>query len=324
MLAEKLDLTVPFSLGDLIAAGETRADLRRMIRAQRFVRLGRGVFVDRESWRAADEPERHRILCRGLVRLLPPGAVFSHDSAALFHGLSTIDVWEPRLPTVTVMTARRERPQPPTRYRLHRAALPAAHVGTSVGLPMTQPARTVVDLARRVSFEEGVVLADSALRSAACSPQDLRDVYAFCRDWPGALAAGRVVYFADPSAESALESLARACFHTAGLPRPRLQVPVTAGSFHYRLDFLFERECTVVEADGMAKYTDMAVLRDEKLREDRLRDLGLEVVRLTWSELRQDPATVVTRIRRAFLRAEQRRSISGGQFAPGSGDLGGS
>jgi hypothetical protein len=42
----------------------------------------------------------------------------------------------------------------------------------------------------------------------------------------------------------------------------------------------------------------------EKLREDRLRALGLEVVRVTWSDL-DHPARTAMRIRQAFARARR-------------------
>lgn len=45
----------------------------------------------------------------------------------------------------------------------------------------------------------------------------------------------------------------------------------------------------------------------EKLREDALRDLGLEVARWTWADLR-DPAGVRRRVERALGRAAARRA----------------
>lgn len=74
-------------------------------------------------------------------------------------------------------------------------------------------------------------------------------------------------------------------------------------------DFLFRDQWTVVEFDGALKYATTADLVAEKLREDRLRELGYEVVRVTWADL-EHPARVVARIRAAFARATARRSRS--------------
>ena len=65
--------------------------------------------------------------------------------------------------------------------------------------------------------------------------------------------------------------------------------------------------------DGKVKYgrlrrpgeeSEDAVFR-EKLREDRVRDLGWEVVRWTWSDLQQ-PEVIADRLRRAFARGLRR------------------
>ena len=55
----------------------------------------------------------------------------------------------------------------------------------------------------------------------------------------------------------------------------------------------------VVEFDGAVKYQtgDGSVLFREKQREDRLRELGFEVVRVIWSELDR-PAEVIGRVQR--------------------------
>jgi very-short-patch-repair endonuclease len=57
------------------------------------------------------------------------------------------------------------------------------------------------------------------------------------------------------------------------------------------------------EADGVMKYGSADDLIAEKAREDRLRALGLMVVRWTWDEIRANPAQVAERIRRAARRA---------------------
>ena len=74
-----------------------------------------------------------------------------------------------------------------------------------------------------------------------------------------------------------------------GFPPPVLQAELTAsdGDFVARVDFLFPDERVVVEFDGETKYGDgpaEAVIA-EKWREDRIRELGYIVVRVSWSDL---------------------------------------
>lgn len=86
--------------------------------------------------------------------------------------------------------------------------------------------------------------------------------------------------------------------------------------FSARVDFLFRGQRTVVEFDGLAKYRTPHDLRAEKVREDRVRTLGYEVVRLTWADLAR-PAEVHARIVAAFARASREPAVT-----PGAGDLG--
>ncbi len=59
----------------------------------------------------------------------------------------------------------------------------------------------------------------------------------------------------------------------------------------------------LIEFDGRMKYAsgDPSVLWAEKRREDRLREAGYIVIRVTWADLKE-PARIVARIRRALAR----------------------
>lgn len=91
-----------------------------------------------------------------------------------------------------------------------------------------------------------------------------------------------------------------------GLPTvdPQVEIRDERGRFVGRVDFLFRAQPPAVEFDGLVKYggTDgRQALIDEKRREDALRSLGYQMVRLTWRNLR-DPGLVDRPIRKAFAR----------------------
>jgi very-short-patch-repair endonuclease len=67
----------------------------------------------------------------------------------------------------------------------------------------------------------------------------------------------------------------------------------------------------IVEFDGAVKYGDGSAdtLIAEKMREDRLRDLGYQVVRVCWADMSR-PAELLGRIRRAMERSTM-RAIAG-------------
>ena len=86
---------------------------------------------------------------------------------------------------------------------------------------------------------------------------------------------------------------------------PGLQGYLLDGSLA-RADFLWAQWRVIGEADGRMKYETPEDLWREKLREDRLRELGYEVVRWTWDEIVNRPEVVVARILRAAERARRR------------------
>ncbi len=98
--------------------------------------------------------------------------------------------------------------------------------------------------------------------------------------------------------------------HVCGLPEPEPQVNIRARSGRSaRVDFRFHQQRTIVEFDGMLKYRSEGDLRAEKQREDWLRELGYEVVRLTWADLAK-PERVASLILAAFARSARFRASS--------------
>jgi hypothetical protein len=184
------------------------------------------------------------------------------------------------------------------------ARLPAEHVVSYRGVPLTSVPRTVIDLARILPFAEGVAVADSALHARLASKSELATVIGDCGRWPGLRRAREVAAFSDARSESVLESLGRAVFHQAGLPPPDLQVWVgDDGEAIGRADFLWRQYRTIGEADGAAKYETPARARTQLERDARLRAAGYEVVHFTWPQITRAPAQVVEEIQVAFRRS---------------------
>lgn len=100
---------------------------------------------------------------------------------------------------------------------------------------------------------------------------------------------------ASPRAESVGESFSRAAFEFLGLEQPVLQHAFyDEAGFIGRADCWWPQQRVVGEFDGKAKYLDPAVRGDaspeeavyrEKLREDRIRALGLGLVRWGWADV---------------------------------------
>lgn len=295
------------TLGQLIATGTSRAQIRRLVAKGRLARVRRGVY--QAAGAAAGDPgqaRQHAVRLAAAIAVTGTRVVGSHRSAAVIHGLDLVgrtaggQLSLTRWPDDAGSRSRR------ANVLIHSAALPSRHLTSKHGVALTSVARTVVDLARTCSFTEGVVVADSALRMRKTTQAELHSVLADCPRWPGVKRAREVVAFSDGRAESALESIGRVVFREYGLPPPRLQVEVGGdlGAIG-RSDYLWPECATIAEADGALKYTspDRAVAQLD--RDARLRDAGFEVVHFTWQEITMAPEQVVGRIRAAFARGQR-------------------
>ena len=135
-------------------------------------------------------------------------------------------------------------------------------------------------------------------------------------DWPRLAGIGtvrRALPLVRAGAQSPLESLSRLRLVREGLPEPELQVRFDddQGLIGY-VDMWWPHLGVIGEADGLSKYQTRDDLLREKAREDRLRALGLVVVRWTWREIMSDPSAIAARVRRAHL-GTARRSLAMGQ-----------
>jgi hypothetical protein len=294
---------------EALAFGVDDNEIERLLRAGIWVRIRRGAYVCRETWRAASPEARHLIVARTVLRMLDEPAVLGHVSAATLHGMP---VWGADLSAVHVIRpARRHSSRREAGVVHHAAVLPEEHITTVAGVPVTTPARTVLDHARTTPFEPAVTSADAALHAALCTPAELLEMLSWMLTWPGARAAGRVVAFADGRAESVGESRGRVFCLLNGLPIPELQVEIrdASGLLLARVDFLFRAQRTIGEFDGRVKYRVAEsglpaeeVVWLEKRREDGLRALGYEVVRIVWIDY-DTPVATARRFHAAFARA---------------------
>lgn len=294
----------------LLALGYDDNELRRLLRSGALVRVGRGSYARAAG--VADPAALVLARARSALRRLDEPAVLSHTTAATVLGLPT---WGPAPARVQVTRDASSGGRRTSSTHVRTAPLAAHEVTSVAGLLVTSPARTVVDVARLLGEEPGVVTADAALRTGVVSREELETALERARGWPGIARARRAVRFADPLSESVGESRSRVAIARVGLPAPRLQRVVRTGGGVVvgRVDFLWEDHRTIGEFDGLVKYRGVVddddpgdVVTAEKLREDALRTEGYEVVRWIWSELDRFPV-VRGRIARAFARADRGR-----------------
>lgn len=295
------------SMAQLRARNWSPQRIETLVRRGTLVRAGHGMYVRAAiaSVLAAKPEGAHVLRAAAAVARMSHGAVLSHRSAAVLHGIDLIGNVGDVTITCRAATGRKGRDG----VHLYTTPLPPEHVTTKFGVPVTTAARTVIDLARTSTFADGVVAADSAIRKRLTSKSQLRAVLATSPRRPGAARAARVVDFATGKSESALESIARVAFDHEGLPTPELQIsiPAPTGEFIGRVDFCWERYKTIAEVDGALKYDeDPSRARAQLRRDKRLREAGYEVVHFTWHEITTRPAEAAESIRAAFRAAAQK------------------
>jgi len=291
-----------FTSKEAQAAGYSIDEIKVALRSRRWLRLRKGVYMEAARWAAADEREKHLALAAAVLECLAAGPVLSHASAARLHGFLVPDVAGPDVRVTAVDQWRTGRG-----YRVARAALPHDDVVPWLGdFSATSPARTLIDCSREWTLTPAVVTLDAALNAGAVTRSELLTAVHSSRHRTGASAAARAVGLSDGRAESPLETEGRLSMVAAGLPLPELQVEIwDERGFVGRVDGWYEEAAVVVEFDGRIKYSDPwsgrspnDVLWEEKRREDRMRRVGLRVVRLARPDLGPTWPGVVTDIQR--------------------------
>ncbi|HEX3824079.1 MAG TPA: type IV toxin-antitoxin system AbiEi family antitoxin [Mycobacteriales bacterium] len=234
----------------------------RQLQGSRCQRLFRDVYV------GADITVTTELLASGISLLLPPGTVVGGTAAALLHGA---DVRRRRDP-VEVVACRDSQIRRPG-IRASAALLEPGDIVMIGGVPVTSPVRTAFDLARKRDVIEAVVGVDAMLNRGGCRLEELAAYIAGHRGWRGVRWADRATFFAEPKAESPMESRQRMRFVLAGLPRPKAQVELytESGIFVARLDHGYLEWKVGPEYDGEPHE---GRWRADNERQERIRAMG--------------------------------------------------
>ena len=288
----------------LITRGQASAEhvspavLRACVRDGALVRIRSGLFVLAEKWTGAAPHERLVLTARGLL-LGHATWMVSHHAALAVHGLPLHDVDLGLVDVVApVVTSR-----PRRGLHVHRATPEQLQRGLTHPLRVVSPADACVLTAAASGYRAGVVAMDGALHRGLVTTEELQESLRTTGVRYGVGQCRAAMEAADPLSESPGESLTRIILTGAGLS-VRSQVEIRdAHGFIGRVDLLVD-ERVIVEFDGALKYAGQdgrRALMAEKKREERLRDAGYRIVRVTWAEL-GNPAALVRRVRQQLAR----------------------
>ncbi|MEA1902131.1 MAG: type IV toxin-antitoxin system AbiEi family antitoxin domain-containing protein [Actinomycetota bacterium] len=283
-----------FTTREAIALGLPKSTLNRRVSDGIFVRIGRGHFT------LPGASTRPDVLLHAAGRHL--GAVVSHESAALIHGLTPIQA---KKPTVTV-PYRGTHSFPGVTVHQSTDLLPE-HTTTIGQLKVTTVARTLLDLAKVLSKKRLERVLDHALASRKVDLDELVTLYlALTRQgkrgmkWMGELLADRA---GDDLAysESELETMLFQLIVDSGLPPPRKQFRAPwLKPIRGRVDMAYPDQKIVIEGDGRRWHALFDAFGTDRRRDNAAQLSGWIVLRFTWEMIVKEPESVIADVRRAL------------------------
>lgn len=287
------------------AWGVPRSHVVALVRRGLLVKVRHGVYCLAPDWESSQEDAglRRRLIAGAALSGLKPPVLAHGPFAAELHGLPLADGQPSTIELVRHRgrDVRSARDRLKTENRLDGVVVLSRDLSnetshTVMGIPSIGVDAAAVTAAARFRRESAVAVLDAALRQG-CTDGSLLDACARWSTSRGISAVGQLVSLSRVGAESVLESVSRVRLVDRGVPEPILQHEFHDDrGFVARVDMWWEQWNVVGEADGLAKYLSAADLRAEKIREQRLRGLGVTVVRWTWEEIWQRPRVVVERI----------------------------
>ncbi len=252
-----------------------------------------------DVFQLAGSPSSWRQSLIAAVLVWGDGAVVSHLAAA---ALWRLIGFEPGPVELTVPRSRR-RAGPGI---IHRHPLSKADVTTIEGIPVTTPARTLIDLAsvaRRDALEEAL---DDALRRGMVSlPHLRRRMAAVARPGRKGVAVMRQLIDArNPSVavpDSVFERRLLRLLRRGSWPAPVLQYRIyDERGLVGTVDFAYPDARLAIEADGYRWHSGRVRWDHDRGRRNRLTLLGWRVIHVTWTDLTRRPAATADLIRAAL------------------------
>ena len=273
----------------LLDGGVSGSAIDRRLRNGRLERLHPGVYGMPGTSDLDLAAEAAALLACG------EGAVLSHHSAVTLWGL------RPGRARPIHLTLPGSRGWPaPTGVKLHRSRiLTPADVVIKDGLPVTSPARALLDVAASLPDRDVERLLGEALFALRILTR--ARVYALLRragGHPGRRRLARVAIAdaRDTTTDSPPEEKLFMLIRAAGLPEPQLQHP----TLDYVLDFFWPELNLAVEVDAYGTHGSPARFEADRRRDARLlAEKGIDVLRLTRTAIEERPFEAVGLIARA-------------------------
>jgi very-short-patch-repair endonuclease len=228
--------------------------------------------------------------------------VASHGSAAYLWGLYR---YVPETIDVTAPIRRRAK----RRFRVHFSSILAVEDrGERHGIPVTSVPRTLLDLAIRARPDQLERLLERGEEPDLLDVAAVEDLLGRAGGHRGRGRLGRAlaVYLPDPTfTRSRFERLFRRRVRAAGIPVPAMNFNVEG----YEVDAYWTDLRFGVELDLFETHGTRAAFDRDRLRQEELKLLGIETIRITRPRFLQEPDAVIANL--AALLDRRRRELNG-------------
>lgn len=282
-----------FSLPQAVRAGVTTRMVDHRVASGRWERMHRGVF------RMVGAPDSFRLRVLAACLACGPDTVASHRTAAALWAVDgmpsdIIELLGPRrirIPGITVREAH---------------DMVRADVTSRAGIPITSPARTLVDLAAVLDASTLEDAVDDVIRRDLVTLARLKHTYLRLarRGRPG-VGLFREMLDARPTRadlpDSPLEKRLLQLIQRSGLPEPLLHHRVLdRGRTIAIVDLAYPGPQVAIEADGYRYHHGRRRWQGDLTRMNALTTRGWKVLRFTDDDVRRRPAEVIAAIARAL------------------------
>lgn len=280
----------------LLAAGIAQTTISNMVRRRLLQPEHSGVYVIGSAPPVPLARETAALLaCHG-------AAVLSHESAAALWGLMQFPEGPVQVTVVGGETGRKRRG-----IEFHRAKqLLDRDVAIHLGIPVTSPARTLLDLASYATARELERALDEALVvRRIVPPEELDDVAERARGRRGTGLFRQLV--ADRGGTTITHSEAERRFlqlmRAAALPEPKTQVRVAG----FTVDFFWPEQRVAFEVDGFRFHTSRSSFDRDRRKDAALKAAGVDPNRVSRDQVKYQSPMVVAHVAAALARAGTHR-----------------
>jgi very-short-patch-repair endonuclease len=271
----------------LVAAGLSHDAVDHRMAQGRLHPVHRGVYLVGHPVPPQLAKEMAAVLACG------KGAVLSHQAAACLWGFGTRGAGE--IDITVPSRSYRSRPG----IRIHGGRnLDHRDVRRRSQIPLTAPARTLLDLAEAIPSRDLHRAYEEAQRGRLLRPVELG---AMLERSPGRHGVSAIRALLDEISGPALtrseaEALLLELLRAAELSPTGVNVRVG----RHEVDLLWRPQRLIVEVDGYAYHASRAAFERDRLRDAELQAAGYRVMRVTWRQITDRPEAVIARVAQAL------------------------